>query len=64
MTQFAFNLGARRIEIRTDCRNERSWRVAERAGYTLDGIFHNHTRDVDGVLCDDRIYSLCRPDNS
>lgn len=62
LTQFAFDLGARRIEIRADSRNERSWRVAERAGYCLDGILHNYRRDVDGVLSDERIYSRVRMD--
>ncbi len=57
LTQFAFDLGARRIDIEADCRNERSWRVAERAGYSLDAILHNYSRDVDGALSDVRIYS-------
>lgn len=61
LTQFAFNLGALRIEIRTDSRNERSWRVAERAGFILDGILKNNTRDVDGILGETRIYSKIYP---
>ncbi len=63
LTQLALDLGAHRIEIRCDSCNERSWRVAERAGFSLDGILHNDVRDVDGVLTDTRIYSLCRPDD-
>ncbi len=62
LTKFAFDLGARRIEIRTDSRNERSWRVAERAGYCLDGVLRNYDRDVDGILVDLRIYSKVRMD--
>ncbi len=62
LTQFAFELGARRIEIRTDARNERSWRVAERAGYFLEGILRNNVRDVDGNLDDTRVYSKVRMD--
>ena len=61
LTQFALQLGALRIEIRTDSRNERSWRVAERAGFILDGILKNNTRDVDGILSETRIYSKVRP---
>ena len=60
LTQFAINLGARRIEIHTDSRNERSWRVAERAGFVLEGILQMTYRDVDGKLGDTRIYAKIR----
>lgn len=61
MTRFAFEcLGARRLEIRTDARNERSWRVAERTGYKLAGILRNNSLDVDGKLVDTRVYSKIR----
>lgn len=63
ITQFAFEvLGARRIEIRADNRNIRSWRIPERLGFTLDGIFQNNARDVAGQLCAMRIYSKTRKD--
>lgn len=62
LTQLAFDLGARRVEIRTDTRNERSWRVAERAGFSLEGTLRYYFRDVDGILSDERIYSRVRQD--
>ena len=63
ITRFAFDvLNARRIEIRVDDRNERSWRVAERAGYTLEGILRNDSRDVAHQLRNTRLYSKIRMD--
>jgi|SRR5215210_578247 len=38
----AFALGARRVEIRCDSRNLASMRVAERAGFLLEGELHNN----------------------
>lgn len=49
-------LGAVRVEIRCDDDNVRSYRVAERAGYTLEAVLHNHARKPDGGLRDTRIY--------
>ncbi len=58
ITSFAFNqLGAQRIQITSPDQNEPSWRVAERAGYHLEGILRNNYRDVDGKLVDSRYYS-------
>lgn len=58
LTEFARDhLGAHRIEIRMDERNERSWRVAERAGYTLEARLRNERRALDGTLTDGRIYA-------
>ncbi len=63
ITKFAFDtLNARRIEIRVDDRNMRSWHVAERAGYTLEGILRNDARDVAGQLRDTRLYAKIRMD--
>lgn len=63
ITQFSFGcLGARRVEISIDTRNERSQRVAERAGYTFEGILHNSARNTDGKLTDRRLYAMTRPD--
>ena len=45
------SLAARRLEIRTDSRNERSRRVAERAGFRLDAILNHSARDMHGDLC-------------
>jgi RimJ/RimL family protein N-acetyltransferase len=58
ITDFAFNvLGAQRMEIRCDARNERSAAVARRAGYQLDACLRNNGRDVNGDLCDTLIFS-------
>lgn len=56
----AEQLQANRVEIRCDSRNVRSSRVAERLGFTLEGILRNDKCDVDGVLRDTRIYSKVR----
>ena len=54
-----------RIEIRTDDRNERSARVAERAGFQLEGVLRNECRDHQGELRGTRVYSIvsARPDS-
>ncbi len=63
ITRFGFDvLGARRIEIRVDDRNVRSWHIPERLGFTLEGILRNQARDVDGQLCDIRLYAKIRMD--
>lgn len=57
VTRFAFEtLGARRVEIQCDARNERSRRVAERAGFELEATLRNHAVAVDGNLRDTLIY--------
>ncbi len=53
-------LGMERIEIRTDNRNQRSWRVAERCGFELEGILRHDSRHIDGTLRDTRVYSRLR----
>lgn len=58
ITAFARDhLGARRIEIKMDARNERSWRCAERAGFPLEAVIRNERRGLDGSLVDGRIYA-------
>jgi RimJ/RimL family protein N-acetyltransferase len=45
LTRFAFDvLGACRLEIRCDERNERSAGVARRAGFVLEGVLRNERR--------------------
>jgi RimJ/RimL family protein N-acetyltransferase len=62
VTRFAFEtLGARRVEIRCDARNERSRRVAERAGFELEATLRNHTVAVGGELRDTLIYVRLEP---
>jgi RimJ/RimL family protein N-acetyltransferase len=59
MTRFAFQtLSARRVEIHTDDRNARSWRVAERLGFRLEGVHRNDERSPDGTLRDTRVYAM------
>jgi RimJ/RimL family protein N-acetyltransferase len=59
LTRFAFeHLKAARVEIRTDVNNDRSWRVAERLGYTLEAIMRRDTRTASGALRDTRLYSM------
>jgi RimJ/RimL family protein N-acetyltransferase len=53
-------LGARRLEIRCHDRNEPSWRVAERAGFALEGLLRRERRHVDGTLRDTRLYARVR----
>ena len=61
LTKLAFkNLRAARVEIRMDDRNERSWRVAERLGFSLEGVLRRDARDNRGSLRDTRIYALNR----
>ncbi len=62
IARFAFeDLRAARIEIRTDVHNGRSFRIAERLGFTLDGIFRRDARTAQGALRDTRIYSMIDP---
>jgi RimJ/RimL family protein N-acetyltransferase len=61
ITSFAFDrLGARRVEIRCDPSNLKSARVAERAGFTLEGTLRDNERGTDGSLRDTLIYSSLR----
>jgi RimJ/RimL family protein N-acetyltransferase len=61
ITAFAFEtLAAERVEIRTDDRNERSWRVAERLGFSLEGVLRRDARAPDGTLRDTRVYAKLR----
>ena len=58
IARFTFEaLGAKRVEIHTDDLNERSWRVAERLGFRLEGVLRNECREA-GRLRDTRIYAV------
>lgn len=49
-----------RAEIRCDEKNARSAAVAERAGYTLEGVLHNDARDHHGNLRNTCVYAKVR----
>ena len=51
-------MGANRIEIRCDERNERSQRVAERGGYRLEGRLKNDRIAPDGGLRHTLIFAM------
>lgn len=58
LSQFAFeHLKAKRLEIIADDLNTASWRVAEKAGFELEGILKNERSAPDGTLRNTRIYA-------
>ena len=61
LSSLAFDrLGAHRVEIRMDDRNERSCKVAERAGFTLEALLHANVVTPSGELRDTRVYARLR----
>jgi ribosomal-protein-serine acetyltransferase len=65
LTRWAFeDLDAARVIIRCDPRNERSWRVAERAGYRLEGTARSVVRSGAGEVQDLRVYALVAADRA
>ena len=59
ITRFAFEtLQAARVEIRTDVANSRSFKIAERLGFTLEGILRRDSRTPRGELRDTRLYAM------
>jgi RimJ/RimL family protein N-acetyltransferase len=65
LTRFAFDdLRANRVDIRMDPRNTRSRRVAERAGYLLEGTLRNVSVDASGAPADRHIFALTPADYS
>ena len=54
-------LGCERLELRADTRNEPSLRVAEKAGFTREGVIRSaRTNARDGRRIDYAVYSLLR----
>lgn len=51
------HLGAERLEITSDARNAASRRVAEKAGFSLEGIRRHARRDAEGNLADACLYA-------
>jgi RimJ/RimL family protein N-acetyltransferase len=55
-------VGAKRIEIRCDSRNTASRAVAERAGFPLEAVMVNDSRDNEGRLYSTAYYALTTED--
>lgn len=55
------SLDAVRVELRMDDLNRRSWRVAERMGFELEGILRADVRNNDGSVRNTRIYAMVDP---
>ena len=63
MSCLAFeHLGAQRVELVVECDNAPSGRVAERAGFLLEGTLRRHLPAPDGTLKDSHVYALIRED--
>ena len=61
IARMAFDvLGARRVEIRMDDNNERSWKVAERAGFTLEALLRFDSATPGGEPRSTRVYARVR----
>lgn len=61
LARLAFDeLLAQRVELRIDNLNRASWRVAERCGFTLEGVMRRESLAPDGMLRDMRVYSRVR----
>ena len=63
LVEFALSrLEARRITLRCDARNDASRRVAERAGFTMEGRLRNVRVAPDGSVSDELIYAVVPED--
>lgn len=61
LNRMAFDeLQALRVELRIDNLNAPSWRVAERAGFTLEGVLRSESLAPGGAPRDMRVYSRVR----
>lgn len=50
-------LGASRVFLTTDEKNSASWRLAERAGFQLEGTLRNERLNLQGEFRNTRVYS-------
>jgi RimJ/RimL family protein N-acetyltransferase len=58
LSDYALNeLGAARVFLTCDDKNTRSWKLAERAGFTLEGILVNERLNLRGELRNTRSYA-------
>lgn len=63
IASFAFeSLGAKRVEVRCDPLNRPSARVAERAGFRLEGELRNESAGTDGSARNTLVFSLTPDD--
>jgi RimJ/RimL family protein N-acetyltransferase len=61
VARFAFDsLRARRVEVRMSSTNARSRKVAERCGFTLEGVLRQDSLDVDGQPRDTLVFARVR----
>jgi len=61
LSRMAFDvLAARRVEVRMDNDNERSWKVAERAGFTLEAVLRFDSSTPAGEPRSTRVYARVR----
>ena len=57
--RFSFDeLRARRVELRMDDTNARGWKLAERAGFALEGTLRSDSLNPLGAARDMRVYAL------
>jgi N-acetyltransferase len=59
LMRYAFEkLGAIRVQLKTDLRNERSQKAIERIGAKKEGVLRNHMILPDGIIRDSVFYSV------
>ena len=64
LSEYALNyLNASRVFLTTDEMNIASWRLAERAGFELEGTLRNDRRNLSGGFRNTRVYSRVPSDN-
>lgn len=63
LSQYIFaELRANRIEIHCEDKNEKSWKVAERLNYPLEGTLINHRMTADNMkLTNTKLYAMTEP---
>ena len=61
LARMAFDrLDARRVEVRMDDDNERSWKLAERTGFTFEGLLRGNSVTPRGHSRSTRVYARVR----